>query len=136
MQRIHVREEHDGCGDAGADVRHDLEHARQSGAGSQRAFGRALDHRAVCERVGERDPHLEQVGTRVRKRQQHIARARQIGIPGSRVGHQAGPLVGPQAARMRRRFETSLAPAPGQAPGLGTVCKSLSPLPDKLTRTI
>ncbi len=78
----------------------EIEHTRRGRACRQGPLGRALNHRAVGERLGERNPDLEHIGARAIERIQNIGRTRQIRIAGRDVGDEAGALLGPNARRM------------------------------------
>ena len=60
--RVGVGEQHDRRLHLRSDPADDVERARQGHAARERALGRALDDRAVGERVGERHPDFEHVG--------------------------------------------------------------------------
>jgi hypothetical protein len=74
-------------------VSHQIQRRSQRGAGRKRALGGPLDHRAVRDRIGERDADLDDVRTAPNERAQDVPRARVIGIAGSHVGHEAAPAV-------------------------------------------
>ena len=97
VERIHVGEEHDGRRDTCAHVRDDFEDARERRSGSERAFGGPLNHGSIGQGIGERHAHFENIRTRVGKRDQHVARARQVGVAGGRVRDESRPLVGSQS---------------------------------------
>ena len=58
-KRVRVAEDHDRRGDAGPDRRDQRQRRPQAAARRQRALGRALDDRAVGQRIGERHADLE-----------------------------------------------------------------------------
>ena len=61
QHRIHVGEQQQRDFGPFADLRRDVEHGGELGAGLQRAIAAALDYRAVGDRVGEGNTQLDQV---------------------------------------------------------------------------
>ena len=77
------------------------ERRAQAAAGRQRPLGRALDHRAVGQRIRERHADLEDVGAGAIERLQDLGRARQVGIAGGHVGDEPG-CCSPARSRAKR----------------------------------
>ena len=98
------------------------EHPVRSGARGQRGRARGMDHRPVGERIGERDPELEQIGPGVGRGEPGGDRFLEARKATHQVRHESGAL-------------------PVRAEGLGdahasdsTSARSLSPRPDSVTR--
>ena len=69
---IRVGEEDDGRGDRGADGSDQVERARQRHAARERALARALNHRAVSQRLRERHADLQHIGARAIERLENL----------------------------------------------------------------
>ena len=112
-----------GATDPRRSSRDERQRGPQAAAGGQRALGRALDDRAVGQRIGKRHAHLEHVGAGAIERPQDLGRPRQIRIAGRRVVTSPARRSPPQARERvgdpRRHCST--------------VCTSLSPRPDRFT---
>jgi len=89
------------------------------GAARQRAFGTALDHRAVRHRVGERHPQFEDIGAGVDQRMQDRDRRRQRRIARGDERHQRlapGPRKRAET-RLQPILHPALSPVPSGRPG-------------------
>ncbi len=62
IDRVGVGEEHDRRAHVSAQLLHQIERLRQGHAAGERPLGRPLDHRAIGERLRERDAELDDVG--------------------------------------------------------------------------
>ena len=93
QQRVGVAEDDDRRRHLRPHLRDHRQRRPQAAAGRERPLGRALNHRAVGQRIGERHADLEHVGAGAIERLQDLGRARQIRIAGGRVRDEAGPLL-------------------------------------------
>ena len=121
-----------------------LQHARQARAGRERSGASLVDHGAVCQRVGVGHPQLEHVRPRLHARLPDLHRLRQRRKAAHQVGHQRGAL-----AVSRERLRDPLDPrrlppacarwgvmgGRGSAHRASTSARSLSPRPDRQTRS-
>ena len=102
--RIGVGEQHNRRLHRRPDARDEIEHARGRGACRQRPLRRALNHRAVGERLGKRNPHLEHVGAGAIERTQNIGRTRHIRIARRDIRHEPGAFFGANALERGGQF--------------------------------
>src|SRR5581483_5291716 len=148
--RVVVGEEHEGHPDLAPHLPDQLQHPRQRDPGREGALGRALDHRAVRERVREGDADLDDVGAAARDLHHQIARGRQRRVARGEVGDERALAAGPQRGEggVEPRGRTGRLRAHAWPPGppgwwplplpsaRPTVCTSLSPRPDNPTTTV
>jgi len=107
--------------------RNNVEDARERGAGCERTLRRALNDRAVSQRIRKRDADLEHVGARAIERAQDAPRALQISDPCRDVCHQSGCALVAQACERRLDRVSFIAGIERTRPPLSmTVCTSLS----------
>src|SRR5690606_13665761 len=119
---------------------HHLQHLAQTGSARDGSFGRTLNHRPVGHWVGERYPQLDDVGTGVNQRMHQL----RSGV-GGRI---ASGDIRNERGTARQLGKSGLEPLIGNVHGAttfrhnwmpaysATVCMSLSPRPDRLTRMI
>ena len=78
QQRIGVAEDDDRRGDERPDLRDQLERGPQAPARRKRALRRALNHRAVGQRIRKRHADLEHVGAGAIERPEQLRRPREV----------------------------------------------------------
>ena len=148
-RRVGVREQHHGRADVRPRRTNHRQRRGQRGPAAERAFRRALNDGAIGQRIRKRHADLEHVGAgrdRARagwrqsgrwtdRRRSRTSRARSA--PG-----RPQPFEGPRDARAHNRppVATTVAASSARAPprrdsAFATLCTSLSPRPDRFTRT-
>ena len=134
QQRVGVGEQHDRRPNRRAGRRS----TRSSVDGQRAARGRArsaraLDDRAVGQRIGERHADLDDVGAGAVERAQDVADRSRSGSPA--VTYVTRPVSRrSRAGPVERRRQCATWRSLRSRPALATVCTSLSPRPERLTR--
>src|SRR5690606_24115537 len=115
-------------------------HLAQTGTASDGALSRPLNDRAVGHGVRERNAQFDDVGTRLHQGMHELRHGLNRGIARRYVGNQGSTTGQPGESGLQPLVRSTHGKSPVHYNCMplhsATVCMSLSPRPDKLTRMI